>query len=105
MKAWLAAALVAATSGVAAGQAHPDTPLTEAVEEHEKKVDYAIPDAPSDLVHRLTSFDTKFFSLKLGLVVIGDYTAFYQNQPSIDQVGEQRDQARASSSSQTPGST
>jgi phosphate-selective porin len=52
---------------------------------------YVIPDIPKKL-DKFTRFASKALSLKLGFVLIGDYTDFEQDQPSIDQVGRQDDE-------------
>lgn len=53
---------------------------------------------PGERVYRATRVETRGFTLKPGLVLLGDYTAVSQDAASIAQVGEQADrgQLRAS---------
>src|SRR5262249_52625350 len=53
---------------------------------------HAVPDVPTDILDKL-GFETKFFTLKAGLAVLGDYTWFTQNAASLEQVGVQDDKA------------
>jgi phosphate-selective porin OprO/OprP len=52
---------------------------------------FALPDAPADASARTTA-RVKWFTIKVGLVTIADYTAFGQDAASLSQVGKQRDQ-------------
>src|SRR5262249_39382036 len=53
---------------------------------------WVFPEIPDKTLDEL-KIDTKLFSLHWGLCVIGDYTAFQQNDASLAQVGKQDDQA------------
>lgn len=59
---------------------------------------YAIPDLGA-LTKYIPSLDTRFGSIAIGLELIGDYTAFTQNDASIAQVGVQNDQFEMRSAS------
>ncbi len=50
-----------------------------------------VPDIPTSFA-RKTQIRTKWFTLKPGLVLIEDYSAFTQDAASISQVGAQEDQ-------------
>jgi phosphate-selective porin OprO/OprP len=58
------------------------------------KQPYFVPDAPDSLV-ALTRVEERWVTLKLGLVLIADYTAFDQDTDSVAQVGTQDDQWEA----------
>jgi phosphate-selective porin OprO/OprP len=53
---------------------------------------------PSESTYRANRVETSWFTMKPGLVMLGDYTFFSQDAESLAQVGEQRDrgQLRAS---------
>ncbi len=53
---------------------------------------FAFPDV-SDKTLADANHEDKFFTLKLGLVVLGDYSAFSQDAASITQVGKQEDKS------------
>jgi phosphate-selective porin OprO and OprP len=55
------------------------------------EVAFALPDVPRAVTER-TAVRSKWFTMKVGFVVIADYTAFRQDTTSVTQVGEQRDQ-------------
>ncbi len=52
---------------------------------------FAMPDLP-DSWKQATAFDGRLFSTRLGLVPLVDYTMFRQDEASISQVGDQKDQ-------------
>jgi phosphate-selective porin OprO/OprP len=52
---------------------------------------FGLPDVPQSVVDR-TSVQSRFFTLKFGLVTLVDYTGFSQDAASIDQVGTQESQ-------------
>src|SRR5262245_55679778 len=52
---------------------------------------FIIPDVPQSVVAK-TEVKERWFTLKPGLVVIEDYTAFEQDAKSLSQVGKQKDQ-------------
>jgi phosphate-selective porin OprO/OprP len=52
---------------------------------------FMVPEVPESVVDK-TQVRAKGFTLKLGLVLIADYSAFAQDATSVSQVGEQRDQ-------------
>lgn len=54
-------------------------------------VSFVIPDLSPAAVEK-TQVRSKFFTLKLGLVLIADYNAFDQDPDSVSQVGEQQNQ-------------
>jgi hypothetical protein len=49
---------------------------------------FGLPDLPQSVVDR-TSVESRFFSLKFGLVTLVDYTGFSQDLDSVAQVGTQ----------------
>jgi len=55
---------------------------------------FFIPDVPQSLVDQ-TQIKERWITLKVGLVVLADYTAFNQDSDSIGQVGHQKDQWEA----------
>jgi phosphate-selective porin OprO and OprP len=55
---------------------------------------YFIPDVPQSFVDQ-TQIRERWLTLKLGLVVLADYSAFHQDSDSIGQVGNQEDQWEA----------
>lgn len=59
---------------------------------------YVIPDLEG-ITKLIPSLHTKYGSFELGLELIGDYTAFRQNDISIAQVGQQQDQFEVRSAS------
>lgn len=54
-------------------------------------VAFILPEAPRALTEK-TQVRSKWFTLKVGFVLIADYTAFSQDAASVSQVGDQRDQ-------------
>ncbi|MGL4543081.1 MAG: OprO/OprP family phosphate-selective porin [Polymorphobacter sp.] len=62
------------------------------------KPDYAIPDLVA-LTKLIPSLHTQYGSIELGHELIGDYTAFRQDDVSILQVGQQQDQFEVRSAS------
>jgi phosphate-selective porin OprO/OprP len=92
----LVAALLLAISCAAPAQT-PDSELPPAPGETEGRLPtmgeraFFIPDLP-DSVHAQTRVDTPFFTLKPGIVLLGDYTFVSQDAASVRQVGTQRDQ-------------
>jgi phosphate-selective porin len=52
----------------------------------------AVPDVPGGFLDSL-QLNTKYFTLRPGLAVLGDYTWFTQNAASLAQVGEQENKA------------
>src|SRR6266849_6468747 len=55
---------------------------------------YLVPDAPQSLLEKFQMRE-RWFTLKVGVVAIADYTAFNQDNASIGQVGKQKDQWEA----------
>ncbi len=55
---------------------------------------FLVPDVPPSFVER-TQIKERWFTLKVGLVLLADYTAFYQDSESVAQVGRQQDQWEA----------
>ena len=55
------------------------------------KEPYFIPDIPNSMVEQ-TQVRERWLTLKLGLVLLADYTAFSQDSKSVGQVGTQKDQ-------------
>lgn len=55
---------------------------------------FLVPDVPESLAAQ-TSIHERWFSLKVGVVAIADYSAFHQDDASIAQVGKQKDQWEA----------
>lgn len=52
---------------------------------------FIVPDVPASAASK-TGLESKFFTLKIGLVLIADYSAFSQDDASVSQVGTQRNQ-------------
>lgn len=52
---------------------------------------FLVPDIPQSVVDR-TQINERWITLKVGLVLIADYTAFHQDAASLAQVGKQQDQ-------------
>jgi len=59
--------------------------------EHVVQKQYTTPDVPRKS-KEYTGYNGKYFSARLGLVLVADYTAFSQDADSISQVGIQQDQ-------------
>ncbi|MCW5558706.1 MAG: hypothetical protein KIT22_12870 [Verrucomicrobiae bacterium] len=57
---------------------------------------FLVPDLP-DSIHQGTQVRSRWFTLKPGLVLLADYTAFHQDSDSIGQVGKQEDELEARS--------
>ena len=55
---------------------------------------FLVPDVPQSVVDA-TQIKERWFTLKTGVVLLADYTAFNQNSASIGQVGSQKDQWEA----------
>lgn len=55
---------------------------------------FLLPDVPDSLLEQ-TQLRERWFTLKMGLVLIADYTAFDQDADSLGQVGTQEDQLEA----------
>jgi phosphate-selective porin len=72
--------------------AFAQSPESDVPEGHppEAETHWAFPEIPDKTLDAL-KIDTKFFTLHWGLCVIGDYTAFQQNEGSLEQVGKQED--------------
>jgi len=54
-------------------------------------VAFILPDVPREVAEKV-EIRARWFTMKVGLVLIADYTAFTQDTTSVAQVGEQRDQ-------------
>src|SRR5262245_12302613 len=73
---------------------HPDTDYAEPVRTEPVRIPatgFVMPDVP-DAWSNDTSYNGRFFSVRLNLVPIVDYTYFVQDDESKNQVGEQKDQ-------------
>lgn len=55
---------------------------------------FFVPDVPHSVVDQ-TQVKSRWFTLKVGLVTLADYTAFNQDSASVSQVGRQQDQWEA----------
>ncbi len=55
---------------------------------------FLVPDVPQSLVDQ-TQIKERWFTLKVGIVALADYTAFHQDRDSLGQVGQQKDQWEA----------
>ena len=73
------------SEGVPALGAYEPGPLPQPMEP------YFIPDIPNSMVEQ-TQVRERWLTLKMGLVLIADYTAFSQDSKSVGQVGTQKDQ-------------
>jgi hypothetical protein len=86
------AALLAALAWmpvVAAFAQSPESENPEGALAQPGDVTQVVPDVPSGLNLDALQINTESLTLKPGLAVLGDYTAFTQNAASIEQVGEQ----------------
>lgn len=55
---------------------------------------FLVPDVPHSLADK-TQIKERWFTLKVGIVALADYTAFNQDRDSLGQVGQQKDQWEA----------
>ncbi len=96
---WIGVAAVAVAlvlPATAAWAQAPESELPPAAGEHDPEAppatpDYVVPDVPDSFADK-AQVESRWFTLRPGLVLIEDYSAFSQDAASRGQVGEQDDQ-------------